>query len=188
MSELGFVEGRQLQIEERWADGCRELFSALLAEVIQLKVDIIVVSSSSGALAARDATATIPIVFVGPADPVGQGLVASLARPGGNMTGVSLAWDTQFYGKWVELLREVVPGVSQLGLLWSCGISAPDGSTVLKELQDLARSQAVEIESFPVRAPDELDGAFAAIKQKSIGGLIVFLGPLTLRHRARVLT
>ena len=186
MSELGYVEGRQLLIEERWADGRRELFSSLLAEIIQLKVDIIVVSSSSGALAARHATATIPIVFVGPADPVGEGLVASLARPGRNMTGVSLAWDAQFYGKWVELLREVVPEVSRLGLLWSGGVST-GGATVLKELEDLARTQAVEIESFPVRALDEFDGALAAMKQKRIGGLIVLPGPLTLRHRARVL-
>ena len=97
-----------------------------------------------------------------------------------------MAWDTQFYGKWVELLREVVPGVSRLGLLWSGGVSTR-GATVLKELQDLARSRAVEIESFPVRALDEFDGAFAAMKQKRIGGVIVLPGPLTLRHRARVL-
>src|SRR5262245_47629032 len=114
MTELGYVEGRDVVIEDRWADGRNELFPSLLDELIQRKVDVLVVSSGAGALAAKSATATVPVVFNAGVDPVARGLVASLARPGGNMTGVSLAWDRDFYGKWVELLKEVVPGATRI--------------------------------------------------------------------------
>ena len=106
MGELGYVDRRDILIEDRWADGRNELFPGLLAELIQRKVDVLVVASGAGALAAKTATTTVPVVFNVGADPVGQGLVASLARPGGNMTGMSFAWDRDFYGKWVELLKE----------------------------------------------------------------------------------
>jgi putative ABC transport system substrate-binding protein len=183
MSELGYIEGRDIAIEDRWADGRNELFPGLLAELIQRKVDVLVVASSAGALAAKSATTTVPVVFNAGPDPVRQSLVASLARPGGNMTGLSLAWDREFYGKWVELLKEVVPSATRLAALRESGTPA----VWAKHVRDAAEAKGMEVESFEVRNAEELDSAFAAMTRKKVGGLIVPPGPFTVRHRARVL-
>jgi putative ABC transport system substrate-binding protein len=112
LREVGYVEGQNITIEDRWADGRRERFPALLAELLRLNVDVIVQASTPGAVAARRATSTVPVVFWGVTDPVGLGLAASLGRPGGNMTGLVLAVEDGFAGKWVELLKEAAPNAS----------------------------------------------------------------------------
>lgn len=183
MRELGYIDGRDIVIEDRWADGRNERFPNLLAELIQRKVDVLVVSSGAGALAAKRATTTVPVVFNAGADPVGQGLVASLARPGGNLTGVSLAWDREFYGKWVELLTEVVPGATLIAALRESGALAAWATHV----RDAAKTKGMEVEFFEVKDPDDLDKAFATMARNKVGALVVLPGPFTVRHRARVL-
>jgi putative ABC transport system substrate-binding protein len=182
LRELGYLEGQQIVIEERWAEGRNDLFPGLLAELIRLNVDVIVVSSNAGALAAKDATLTIPIIFVAIGDPVGLGLALSLGRPGGNLTGLSTLSE-EYSAKWVELLKEVVPKTSRLALLWN-------PKTMLtaraKEVQDRARAQRVKLESFEVRGPDEFDSAFVAMTKERVDGLIVLADPLTVRHRTRI--
>ncbi len=184
LHDLGYVEGQNIIIEERWAEGKTERFPDLLGELIRLKVDVIVQASSPGALAAKRATATIPIVFVGVSDPVATGLVAGLARPGGNITGLSLAFSEGFAGKWVELIKEMVPRGSRFALLWN-----PDGGGIgasVKETQIAAAALGVRLRSFEVRDQNQLDGAFAAMTGRRLAGLIVVTDPLTLRHRTRI--
>ncbi len=185
LRELGYLEGQQIIIEQRWAEGRNELFPGLLAELIRLNVDVIVVSSNAGAggaLAAKDATRTIPIIFVAIGDPVGLGLALSLGRPGGNLTGLSTLSE-EYSVKCVELLKEVVPKTSRLALLWN-------PKTMLnaraKEVQDRAKALRVKLESFEVRAPDEFDGAFVAMTKERVDGLIVLADPLTVRYRTRI--
>jgi len=182
LRELDYLEGQHIVIEERWAEGRNELFPGLLAELIRLNVDVVVVSSNAGALAAKDATRTIPIIFVAIGDPVGLGLALSLGRPGGNLTGLSTLSE-EYSAKWVELLKEVVPNTSRLALLWN-------PKTMLtaraKEVQDRAKALRVKLESFEVRAPDEFDGAFVAMAKGRVDGLIVLADPLTVRYRTRI--
>jgi putative ABC transport system substrate-binding protein len=182
LRELGYLEGQQIVIEDRWAEGRNDLFPGLLAEVIRLDVDVIVVSSNAGALAAKEATRTTPIIFVAIGDPVGLGLALSLGRPGGNLTGLSTLSE-EYSAKWVELLREVVPKASRLALLWN-------PKTMLtaraKEVQDRAKALRVKLESFEVRGADEFDGAFVAMIKKRVDGLIVLADPLTVRYRTRI--
>ncbi len=182
LSELGYVEGHQIVVDDRWAEGRAELFPGLLTELIGLKVDIIVVSSNAGAVAAKTATRTIPTIFVAVGDPVGLGLVLSLSRPGGNLTGLSTLSE-EFSAKWVELLKEIVPRSSVMALLWN-----PENihAARAKEVQDATKALRVRLESFAVRDLDEFDSTFAAMTRKRVDGLIVIGDPLTLRYRARI--
>jgi len=182
LRELDYLEGQDIVIEERWAEGRNELFPGLLAELMRLNVDVIVVSSNAGALAAKEATRTIPIIFVAIGDPVGLGLALSLGRPGGNLTGLSTLSE-EYSAKWVELLKEVVPKTSRLALLWNPKTML---SARAKEVQDRAKAQRVKLESFEVRAPDEFDGAFVAMAKERVDGLIVLADPLTVRYRTRI--
>src|SRR5437764_1229512 len=117
LHERGYVEGQNITVEERWAEGKIERFPDLLADLLRLKVDVIVQASGLGAVAAKKVTTTVPVVFVGASDPVGLGLVEGLARPGGNVTGLSLAFTEGFAGKWVELFTEAVPRASRVAVL-----------------------------------------------------------------------
>ena len=119
LRELGYVEGHNVNIEMRFAEGRPERLPGLVEEVIRLKVDVLVVGSTIGARAAKSATSTIPIVFAGSSDPVAGGIVANLSRPGGNITGFSLAYGDGFAGKWLELLKEAAPNVSHVAALWT---------------------------------------------------------------------
>jgi putative tryptophan/tyrosine transport system substrate-binding protein len=182
LRELGYVEGQQIVIEDRWAEGRVEGFPGLLTELIGLKVDIIVVSSNAGVLAAKNSTKTIPIIFVAVGDPLRLGLVVSLGRPGGNITGLSTLSD-EYAGKWVELLKEIVPRALLVGLLWNPkNIHAARA----KEVQDGARARHMKLESFEVGDPDELDSTFATMTRHRIDGLIVIGDPLTVRYRTRI--
>jgi len=181
--DLGYVEGRDLVIEYRWAEGQYERFPALIAELIALKVDVIVTAGTPAALAVRRATTTIPLVMVAVGDPVGSGLVKSLAHPGGTLTGlVSIAPDLE--GKRLELLTEVVPRLSFVAFL----LNPANTFHVTSEKQARAAAKALnlKVEFFPVRAEPEFDRAFQAMSSKRPGALIMLADRLFLHHRARI--
>ena len=177
---LGYVEGRDIRIEQRFAAGRPERFADLIAEMVHLKVDILVVASAPGALAAKRATTSIPIVFLGVGDPVAQGVVPSFARPGGNITGLSLAFGERFAGKWVELLREAVPGVSHVAAMLSS--SNPANVTYRKEIQQSAKVLGVKLELFSVSDREQLDAVFKAIIASRATAVIVAAAPLFSVH------
>ena len=177
---LGYVEGRDIRIEQRFAAGRPERFPDLIAEMVHLKVDILVVASAPGALAAKRATTSIPIVFLGVGDPVAQGVVPSFARPGGNITGLSLAFGERFAGKWVELLREAVPGVSHVAAMLSS--SNPANVTYRKEIQQSAKVLGVKLELFSVSDRGQLDAVFKAIIASRATAVIVAAAPLFSVH------
>jgi putative tryptophan/tyrosine transport system substrate-binding protein len=178
LRELGYVEGQNVAIEERYAAGRVERLPALAAELVRLKVDIIVAAPAGSARAAMKATHTIPIVFVGEPDPVGTGLVASLAHPGGNATGLADE-HAELLAKRLELLKQLAPSASRVGVLWnpSNASTAPQ----LKTIQAAAPALGISIVPFDVKGPrrDDLDRAFTLIEKERIGGLVV-LGDSTL--------
>ena len=183
---FGWVEGQNLVIEDRWAEGHYERFPALVAELIRLKVQVIVVASGQGALAAKQATATVPIVFTGVNDPVEEGLVASLARPGGNITGVG-SMSLQLDGKRLEVFREAVPHMAHVAVLLDGAFNASNTTAHMQETEVAARAFGITLQSLQVRDPSEFDEAFATMTKEHLDGLIVLSGPLLFRHRARIL-
>jgi putative tryptophan/tyrosine transport system substrate-binding protein len=184
LRELGYVEGQNLAVESRWSHGQVEAVSALAVELVRLPVDLIFAGGMTAALAARDATQTIPIVFVGVADPVGAGLVASLARPGGNLTG----WSTQnaeLGPKRLELLREVSPRrVSRVGVVFN----PMDVGNVLgiRELEGPTRALGMTLKPIDVRSPDAFEGAFARMASEGVDAVVVLAGPLTNTHATQL--
>jgi putative tryptophan/tyrosine transport system substrate-binding protein len=185
LRELGYVEGQNIIIELRSTQGQSARFPELVEELIQRKVDVLVVSGIFAALAAQKATTTIPIVFLGVTDPVGQGVVASLARPAGNITGTSLAMGDGFAGKYVELLKEAVPKVEQIAVLYNSTNSA--AATYVKEVRIAARAAQVRIDLIDARNSHEMDRAFAAIAASRARGLIVTGDPHFFANRAKLL-
>jgi putative ABC transport system substrate-binding protein len=184
LRDLRYVEGQTIVIEDRWADGRPDRFPELIAELIRLKVDVLVVASTSGAIAARKITSTVPVVFWGVADPVQSGLVASLGHPGGNITGVALGTEDGLAGKWAELLREAVPSATQVAVLGNP--DAPGLAPRVKELRSVAATLKLALYIFEVRGVREFDSAFNAMSKAHIGGLIVVVDPLTLRYRETI--
>jgi ABC-type uncharacterized transport system substrate-binding protein len=183
LRDLGYEEGRNIVIEYRWAEGKYDRFPALIAELIALKVDVIVTAGTPAALAVKTATTSIPLVMVAVGDPVGTGLVASFARPGGNNTGLtSLAPELE--GKRLELLREVVPKLSYIAVLWN-----PANAymvTTEKEVQAAAKVLHMKVLSLGVRTPEELDTALATVLKEQPGALNVLADRLFLHNRARI--
>ena len=184
LTALGYVEGQNVVIIDRWADGQIDRFPALLSEIVQLKPDVIVVGSTAGALAAKAAVSAIPVVFVGVQDPLGAGLVGSLARPQGNLTGFSLAEEDGLLGKRLEILREMVPAIDRLALIWNP--ASPTGAPRLKEARSATAKFGMTLEPFEVRDAKELDAVFAVIAKERIGALMVIADPLTVRNRQRI--
>jgi putative ABC transport system substrate-binding protein len=183
LRDLGYVEGRNILIEYRWAEGKYERFPGLIAELIALKVDVIVTAGTPAALAVRKATTSIPLVMVAVGDPVGSGLVASLARPGGNLTGlVSIAPDLE--GKRLELLTEVVPKLSHVAFLLNPANAFHVTSE--KEARAAAKALHLKVEFVAVRAESEFDRAFQAISSQRPGALVMLADRLFLHHRARI--
>jgi putative ABC transport system substrate-binding protein len=168
LRDLGYVEGQSIALEYRFADGKLERLPALAAELVRLKVDIILAEGVSGVQAAQHATGTIPIVFPTAFDPVGAGLVASLARPGGNITGVSFH-DPALMGKRLELLKMAVPGVTRVAYLWH---SSPNSAPSLHETETAARALGVQLQPVEVRAPYPFDQAFATMTAAHADALI----------------
>ena len=172
LRDLGYVEGRNITLEVRYAEGKPEVFPDLAADLVQLKVNVIVTSTGVAAIAAKKATQTIPIVMWASGDAVRQGLIQNLARPGGNVTGLTMA-SPDLSRKRLEILREVLPKLSQVGVLW-CGDSEPVGKQQWAETQSAANVLGIELSSFKVRGRDDLPKAFAAAAKRRVNALLVF--------------
>ena len=173
LRDLGYVQGRNLVIEYRDAEGKLDRLSALAAELVALKVDVIFAPSTVAAPIAKQATTTLPIVFALVADPVGSGLVTSLGRPGGNVTGLSVL-GTEIVGKKLELLKQAVPEASRVAVLWQPG--SPDERAQrdqLKEAEVAARALGMRLQFVEARGPGDFDGAFSDIVRGRAGALIV---------------
>jgi putative tryptophan/tyrosine transport system substrate-binding protein len=184
LRELGYVEGKNIIIEYRYGEGKRERLSELAAELVRLKVDVIVTTGVQPVLAAKKASATIPIVFAASSDPVGTGLVSSLARPGGNITGLStMARDLG--GKRLELLKEAVPKVAPVAFLWQRGSTR--GDQELTEMEAAAKALGLKLLSFPVRSLGDFEGAFARAKKDRAQALITAPGALIVTRQRQVL-
>jgi putative ABC transport system substrate-binding protein len=187
LRELGYTEGRNILIEYRRAEGKPERFPVLAAELVALKVDVIMSAGGTlGALAAKRATTTLPIVFGAAGDPVAEGLVTSLARPGGNVTGLS-AVTTELVGKLMELLKQAVPGVSLVAHLWKPD-SMPDRAKEvrLKEADISARALGVQLQVVEARGPADFDRAFSDMAAKGAGALLVLSTPAFEIERQRI--
>ena len=174
LRELGWIEGRTITVEYRWAEGRSERFAEIAAEFVQLKVDVIVTASTVATEAAKHATSVIPIVFAVAGDPVGSGLVASLARPGGNVTGLSLQ-QIETVGKRIELLREVVPGLGRLAILANVG--NPTVVLDMREVQAAARTLGLEVITLEIRRAEEIVPAFEALNGRA-QAVYVVIDPL----------
>src|SRR5262245_22929973 len=184
LRELGWVEGRNIVIEYRWAEGTSDRLPALAAELVRLKVDVLVVGSSPAAMAAKNATGTIPIVLAGVADPVRQGLVTSLARPGGNVTGISWDTGTNKVGKELELLKELLPKVRRVAILLNP--ASPNHATTVSNVKAAARSLGVQILLLEARGPNEFDVAFAAMAKDRVEALLIETDSMFFLHRAQL--
>ena len=183
LRELGHAEGENYVIEYRSVDGIDELSANLAAELVRLNVDLILTRGTPAALAAKNATATIPVIMVGVGDPVGQGIVASLARPGGNVTGLS-ALVTDLFAKRVQLVRELVPGAIRIAALFN--MSNPAIPPQWREVERTAQSLAIEPQLLDVRTPDDLGRAFVTATAKGADALIVGLETLTLANQRMI--
>ena len=183
LREYGYVEGHNIVVDYRSAEATVDQLSGLAAELVGLPVDLIAAEASPAIHAAKQATSTIPIVMVIVADPVEQGLVASLARPGGNITGLSTL-APQLSGKWMELLKEVVPTLSRVAVLWNP--DNPGVALMYSEAAVAARSLGLAVQSVEARRPDDLDGALAAVTRGGAEALIE-LPTLPVRDPTRLL-
>jgi putative tryptophan/tyrosine transport system substrate-binding protein len=184
LRELGWIEGQNIAIEPRWADGTFERLPGLAAELVQLKVDVIVAVVTQASLAAKHATQTIPIVMVGVGDPLGSGLVASLARPGGNVTGPS-SMLAEVSGKQLALLKETIPRASPVAVLWNPANPVWQAAA-LRETEAAARALGLRLQLLEARGPDELEGAFAAMTRERAGALFVPADIIFARHAQRM--
>jgi putative tryptophan/tyrosine transport system substrate-binding protein len=182
LRELGYVEGQTIALEIRWAEGRSDRMPELVAELVGLKMDILVAGNSVAALAAQKATRTIPIVMVAP-DPVGLGLVASLARPGGNVTGLSY-FNEAIIAKRVQLLKEFVPGLARIAVLRNPSIAVH--ATFWQDTEVAARTLGVALQPLDIRGPDDFEGAFAAAMQGNAQAVIALDDALTVAHRPRI--
>jgi len=183
LCERGWVEGQNILVEYRFAGAKPEQLSEFAAELVRLKANVIVAVSTPAAQAARKATDTIPIVFSMVSDPVASGLVVSLARPGGNATGLSNMLPEQS-GKLLELLKEAAPGVSRAALLWD---SANPGKILeLKEMQAVAPLLGITLQSLEVHSEKDVENAFSSISKTRSNGLITFVDAVTVSHRQRI--
>jgi len=184
MREVGWSEGRNLAIEYRWAEGHTERLPKLANELVRLKVDVILTHNTPPPLAAKRATSTIPIVFATSGDPVGTGIVASLARPGGNITGLS-SQQPETAGKRVELLRELIPGLRRLAIL--ADVDNPYTALDMVEVQGAARTVGVEIDTFQIQRAEQIAPAFETF-QSRVQALYVLPVPLLFANRVRINT
>jgi len=184
LGELGYVDGQTIALEIRASDGHSERIPELVAELIGLKMDVLVAGSSVSTLAAKKATGTIPIVMVA-ADPVGLGLVASLARPGGNVTGLSY-FNEAIIAKRLQLLTEFVPGLSRVAVLRNPSVVVH--ATFWQETEVAARKLGVALQPLDIRGPDDFEAAFAAATRGNAQGLIALDDALTIAHRPRIVS
>jgi putative ABC transport system substrate-binding protein len=184
LRELGWVEGQNLTIEYRWAEGKVERLPDLAADLVRRKVDLIVAPAGSAALAAKNATSSIPIVMIFPSDPVEIGLVASLRRPGGNITGTTFTPGPEIFGKQLQILTETIPHATRVALLWNP--ADPSFATQKREVEAAARSLHIRLQHVEARGPDEFDSAFAAMARERAHALLVGGTSTFLAHRTRI--
>jgi len=184
LRDLGYVEGKNIVIEYRWAEGRTERLPDLAAELVSLKPDVLFTSSPQGALAAKKATTTIPIVFVGVGDPVGIGVVASLARPGGNVTGLT-NFQVELSGKRLELLRESFPKIASVAVFWNP--LNPGNALALKETEAVAQFFGIKLLVREVRSPNDFDGAFQAATSGRAQALLPLPDPIMNTQLRRIL-
>jgi putative tryptophan/tyrosine transport system substrate-binding protein len=184
LAEGGYVEGQNLLIDYRWAEGQLERLPVLAAELAALPVDVILAAGSLSARAARDATSTIPIVMGAEGDPVRLGLVASFAHPGGNLTGFS-NMATELSGKRLQLLREVAPSSARVAVLWNS--TSPSMAARVQEIQAAAETLQVTLHPYGVEHPEDFETAFDTARRERMDALMVTADPLTGRNRRRIL-
>ena len=186
LRDLGYIEGKNILVEYRYTgEAGLNRIPGLVTELVQLKVDVLVATSTSAIRAAKQATKTIPIVMASPTDPVAAGFVDSLARPGGNITGV-VRLTRELSGKRLELLKEAVPRISRVGVIWD-GNAAPGPAIAFNEYKAAARSLKLEFQSLEVRGPDpDVDGAFQAAAKERVNALIVVRNTTVDRHSKRI--
>ena len=184
LRDRGYIEGKNILVEYRYAEGGRERIPSLVSELVQLKVDVLVLVTLPSVRAAKEATKTIPIVMVLAVDPVASGFVDSLARPGGNITGLATL-QRELGGKRLELLKEVVPGMLRVGVLRDA--NAPGSAMGFKEYETAARALKIELQSLEVRGPEpDLEGAFRAAVKRRAGALVTIRNPLLRRYTKRI--
>src|SRR6266576_1127126 len=184
LRELGWVDGQNLIIEYRWAEGNVERLPDLAADLVRRKVDVIVAPAGSAALAAKTATTSIPIVMIFPSDPVETGLVASLSRPGGNITGTTFTAGPEIFGKQLQILKEAIPQASRVAIL-----SNPADRSFALQVRDVAataRSLRIRLQHVEARGPQEFESAFAAMAREHADALLVTGSSTFLAHRARL--
>ena len=184
LRELGYIEGKSIAIAYRFADGKFDRLDELAAELVRLKVDIIVSVVTQASLAAKNATSIIPVVMVSVGDPIGSGLVASLAHPGANVTGTS-AMAAEVIGKSLELLKETIPHLSCVAVLWNPSNAVFQGQ-ILEATEDAARKLGLELQTFGVRGPDEFAAAFAAITNGCASALLVLPDPMLAFYQTQI--
>jgi putative ABC transport system substrate-binding protein len=185
LRELGYVEGENLVVERLWAEGQYDRLPALMAEMVGREVDVLVTYSTPAALAAKNATTTIPIVGAVMGEPVRTGLVASLARPGGNLTGLSVGWTEGIGGKWLECLQEIVPHLSTIALITNQ--DNPMLRDLAKDVATLAWTRRLKVRIVDVRQPDALEHAFEQARQHA-QAVLVFSDPVTVGNQRRITT
>ena len=184
LRDLGYEEGRNIVIEYRWAEGVYGRFPVLIAELVALKVDAIVTAGTPASVAVKNATTTIPLVMVAVGDPVATGLVASLARPGGNITGLT-SMSVEMEGKRLELLREVSPKISHIAVLWNA--ASPIQVIEEEEVRAAAQVLGMKMLTLGVRTREQIDEALAAIMRERPDALLVLADRLFLHHRTRIM-
>ena len=186
LRDLGYVEGQNILIEVRSADGHAERLPALAAELVRVKVDVILSEGTPPSIAAKGATRTIPIVFAASADAVGSGLVASLARPGGNVTGLSFL-GPETVAKCLQLLKEAVPGITQAAVLSHPGNpSEATRQSILKETEVAARALGIRLQFIEARGPEEFERAFSEMSRARVGGVTVLTSIMFFSERRRL--
>jgi putative tryptophan/tyrosine transport system substrate-binding protein len=183
LAEFGWVEGKNVAFEFRHAANRPDRLPEVVAELLRLDVDVIVAAGTLAPLAAKQATSTVPIVMSSAGDPLGTGLVASLARPGGNVTGLSMMV-TDMAGKRLEIVKELLPRVSRVAVLWNAANPYP--AVVFKETQDAAQKLGIEVQSLEVRGPDDFDRAFGEATRGHPDALITVNDPLTNDYREQI--
>jgi len=183
LQELGYVERRTVVIEWRWWDGKPERLKELAAELVRLRPDVIVVGGSEATQAVKEATRTIPVVFNGPSYPVEEGLVESFARPGGNVTGITVA-QSDFVAKLIELLRQVAPTLDDVGVIWSS--ANPGARFLLRDTQAAARGANLKLIAVSMSSAGEVEPALAELARSRPGALIVHPAAVPLAHGARI--
>ena len=184
LRELGWVEGENLVVEFRWAEGKVDRLPELAADLVRRKVDVIVAPAGSAVLAAKNATSSIPIVMIFPNDPVQSGFVASLARPGGNITGTTFTPGPEIFGKQVQILKEAVPHMSRVAIL--SNPADPEAARQVAEVEGAARSLGMRPQRVEARGAEDFAGVFAAMARERAEGLFICGGSTFLVHRVRL--